>query len=150
MSGYVVVDVDGTLTHHPATPTSDLIREAVGNWWAMVHLPSGLMGWVDDDGHIKALDYNVVGSVLLMALGAGHMPYAGPVVITGWHPAVEIVELDADREHVVKAVHARVCAALACSAGGDEFADAVRETAALVRSAPRPTITVAVPGGEPS
>lgn len=150
MSGWLVVAVDGTLTHHTTTPTSGLIREAIGDWWDMVRLPSGLMGWVDGDGHLKALPRNVVGSILLMALGAGQMPYAGPVVITGWHPVTEISELDVDGERVVRAVHARVCGALAGAVDGDGFADAVRETAADVLDAPTPAMRVVPLGGDRS
>ena len=147
MSGYLVVDVDGTLTHHPAIPTTTLIREALGgNYRAMVHLSSALMGWVDDDGHLKRLPRNEVGSVLLMALGAGQMPYAGPVVITGWHPDTEITELDATYEQVVRALHKRVCAALAGGRDDDGFADAVREAVEAIREAPRPEITVVALG----
>ncbi|MBM0275133.1 DUF3846 domain-containing protein [Micromonospora tarensis] len=148
MSGYLRVDVDGTLTAFEAEPTSALIREAIGDWWDMVHLPNALMGWVDGDGHPKGLPRNVVGSILLMALGAAQMPYAGPVVISGWHTSREIVGLAVDREQVVRAVHARVAAAMAGAVDDDGFADAVRETAAELGAAPTPAMRVVPLGGD--
>ncbi|QLQ37961.1 hypothetical protein [Micromonospora robiginosa] len=148
MSGWLVVAVDGTLTHHTTTPTSALIKEAIGDWWDMVHLPSGLMGWVDGDGHPKGLERNVAGSILLMALGAGRMPYAGPVVVTGWHPVREISELTEDGEYYVRTVHEQIAGALAGVAGDAVFADAVRKTATDVLGAPTPAMTVIPLGGE--
>lgn len=146
MTGYLVVDVDGTLTHHPTTPTSELIREAVGGWWAMVRLPDGLMGWVNDDGHLTGMERNVVGSVLLMALGASHLPYAGPVVITGWHPDTEITALASVAELYARSVHHQIESALAGAVDGHGFADSARESAAWVREAPTPGITVVALG----
>lgn len=148
MSGYLRINVDGTLTEYTAEPTSALIREAIGDWWDMVHLPNGLMGWVDGDGHVKGLPRNVVGSILLMALGAAQMPYAGPVVISGWHPVREIDPLAVAGEQVVRAVHARVRAALAGAVDDDGFADAVRETARELHAAPTPAMRVVPLGGE--
>ncbi|MET7949252.1 hypothetical protein [Micromonospora sp. NPDC005324] len=148
MSGYLRVNVDGTLTEYTAEPTSDLIRQAIGDWWDMVHLPNGLMGWVDGDGHPKGLPRNVVGSILLMALGAAQMPYAGPVVISGWHPTREITGLEVTREQVVRAVYARVCGALAGVVDTDGFADAVRETARELQAAPTPALRVVPLGGD--
>lgn len=142
MSGYLVVGVDGTLTHHPATPTSELIRQAVGGWWDMVRLPSGLMGWVNDDGHIVGLERNVVGSVLLMALGASHLPYAGPVAITGWHPDTEITGLPAGGDLLVRTMRDAIRHALAGGTDDHGFADAARECADWVREAPTPGITI--------
>ncbi|WP_431976142.1 hypothetical protein [Micromonospora haikouensis] len=148
IGGWLVVGVDGTLTHHTTTPTSSMVREAVGDGTDRVGLPLGLAGWVDGDGHPKRLSINVVGSVLLMALGAGHMPYAGPVVITGWDPDREVVPLPSGADIYVRAVHHRVQAALAGAVDDDGFADAVRETAEELRRAQRPTLTVVTLGGE--
>ncbi|MCX5066945.1 hypothetical protein OOJ91_13920 [Micromonospora lupini] len=148
MRGYLRVGVDGTLTSYSVEPVSALIREAIGDSADMVRMPNGLMGWVDGEGHVKGLQRNVVGSIVLMALGAAQMPYAGPVVITGWDPVREIVALAVAGEHVVRAVHARVCAALAGAVDEDGFAAAVRETAAELVAAPTPALRVVPLGGE--
>ena len=51
-----------------------------------LHPESGMAGWVNGCGLALPERYarNVVGSCLLIALGAAPQPYAGPVVLTGW------------------------------------------------------------------
>lgn len=55
----------------------------------------GAAGWVNDVGLLFPERYprNVVGSIALVCMGATAQPYAGPVVITGWHPVDEVVGL---------------------------------------------------------
>lgn len=55
----------------------------------------GASGWVNDVGLLfpERFPRNVVGSVALICMGATPQPYAGPVVVTGWHPHLEVCGL---------------------------------------------------------
>lgn len=84
---YLVITPDGTSRREDGTPTLDQIDAIVGpSGWARVHVhPDRRMaGWVADCGLIDGSPRNIVGSCVLATLGAGHQPYAGPVVITGY------------------------------------------------------------------
>lgn len=151
---YIVITTGGHLHVRDQTPTAELINHEVGQpGWDMVALQGGarfghLMGWVNDSGHINDLTRNVAGSVALCSLGAREMPYAGPVVLTGWDPppGAEIAPLTATLRDELQAMHADVLRTL----GWQEGAASQQSTAAWqqwvrafyhhVVTAPTPTI----------
>lgn len=146
---FVTIDVDGTFTVHAAAPTSETIREHVAGWWDMVRLPypvGRMRAFVNDDGHLVGLPRNIVGSLLLIACGAGHQPYAGTIVITGWDDDTEIEPLDGPNLHVVQELHRDLTAALAGEpVDGDvpaEWPEAARSSAEVLKSVPKPAIRI--------
>jgi hypothetical protein len=140
---YVLIDNDGEL--HVKT----------GNWRADVNsrpgrvtLPTlgargGWAGWVDDDSHPLGLPLNMVGGLVLTGVGAAVMPYAGPVVITGWdvhgQPS-EVCGLDDDQIREIRDCHYDARAALDGQSG--LLYDNAREVAEQMRTAPTPTVQV--------
>jgi hypothetical protein len=103
--------------------------------------------WVNDMGHLRPETYprNVFGSCVLATLGAAPVPYAGPVLITGWDPVDEIVDVDAERmEHVIDTV--RLALAIDPDPTGvvhdSPWAKRLRKHADKVRVAPAPTMRV--------
>jgi hypothetical protein len=158
---FIVVDTDGQLHVRDATATSRAVTAEVGpEGWALVHLRSalgmfnGLMGWANDCGHLFPEKYprNVVGSCLLVTMGASGQPYAGPIVVTGWDAdsdGPEIRDLTEAQTQLVTGVHGDVQRALAgwgtvgMLAGpmADEWAQSMRDLAEQVRTAPTPTMT---------
>jgi hypothetical protein len=87
---YIVVDQDGKLHERTVADYRDALAEVGPEGWNHVWLFRGgiLTGFVNDCGHIAPDRYrrNVVGGCLLVSTGAQYMPYAGPVVFTGWDP----------------------------------------------------------------
>lgn len=147
---YAVIGDDGQLHIRDSSWRTEVgpegpVRVALHPSWRMA-------GWVNDCGFVAGYPRNVVGSVLLHTLGAAHQPYAGCVVITGWDPppGVEVQPLSGSAEISVAHLHANVRRALGMDDGDitlpPEWADAARELAELVRTAPTPKITVL--GGE--
>lgn len=140
---YVVVDTDGGLHTHTDVPTSTVITGHVGEpGWARVRLAEGVAGWVNDTGFLCNLPRNVVGSCLLLMTGANEQPYAGPVVITGWHPYDEIVPLALDKVEYLTAAHTAIRRVLDENNHSPGFAAAIQRAAAIVTAAPTPTIRV--------
>jgi hypothetical protein len=99
---YLLINTDGDLSDRAATgnPLTIVDREVGEPGHAPVRLPSWaeLGAYVNDCGHVLTppLPINVPGSCLLASLGAPPLPYAGPVVITGWDDCtagIEIVSL---------------------------------------------------------
>lgn len=145
---WAVIAVDGELTHHHGELDWDTVIGPEGK--DRVRLPDlAVSGWVNDVGHVLPEKYprNVVGSCVLIALGALQQPYAGPVVLTGWNPRntelglSEIVPLPSPE--FLTSFHRDVQAAL-----NDQpvrhpakWVDAIREFAEMVRTADTPTIT---------
>ncbi|WP_435600805.1 hypothetical protein [Streptomyces sp. C10-9-1] len=116
----------------------------------------GMAAWVNDVGLRYPARYprNVVGSCLLVAMGAALQPYAGPIVLTGWDPhgtPTEICDLRMPEE-AIRRLHDRVRAALdhrPVPLADRHFAQAMRTAARHVRSAPTPTLSIAFPDQEP-
>lgn len=115
---FIVIDTDGALHVRETPPTSAAITREVGEpGWAMVRLGDAYRGFVNDDGHLTGLTRNVVGTCLLVAFAGGFQPYAGPVVITGWHPYRELEPLEPDQVETVKLAHSDVRKALSLDDG---------------------------------
>lgn len=150
---YAVIADHGGLTHHEGEIDWDKVIGPEGH--ARVHLPElALSGFVNDCGHRFPERYprNIVGSCVLAALGAGLLPYAGPVVITGWNPAntarglLEIVPLPSPEYLTI--LHADVRRALdrhPVTSHHPKWADSIREFADFARTADTPTITIRNP-----
>lgn len=156
---YLVIDNDGRLHHRTQQPSSTLINREVGEpGRAMVRTggpyqhASKAMGWVNDCGHLDGLPRNVVGSCLLASLGASVMPYAGPVVVTGWHPHAEIVALTGEQVAGMVLMHSDIRRLLGLDEGklsGQAPANwrrAMVRVAEIARAASAPTAVVLVPG----
>lgn len=147
---YTVIAPDGELAHRDNEIDWDAVVGHEGK--ARVQLDPGLLsaGWVNDVGLLFPETYprNVVGSCLLVAMGAAPQPYAGPVVITGWDwdgiPS-EICSLAIPAD-AMTGLHRRLRTALAGDAAPEdeyeqEWAQAMRDFAEHVRTAPNPGIT---------
>lgn len=156
---YLVVDTDGHLHHRNQVPNSAAVNREVGEpGWAMVYTGgpyrrvSRAMGWVNDCGHLDGLPRNVVGSCLLAAVGASVMPYAGPVVVTGWHPDREIVALTGEQRAAMELMHSDIRRLLGLDGGevSDQaparWRQAMVRVAEIVVTAPTPTAVVLGPG----
>lgn len=83
MNDYAVITTHGSLgfgtgpwRHEVGPPGPVLVS---------LHPAMPMAGFVNDDGFRLGLDRNMRGGPMLIALGAGIQPYAGPVVVTGWH-----------------------------------------------------------------
>ncbi|MFD0852378.1 hypothetical protein ACFQ07_09095, partial [Actinomadura adrarensis] len=85
MSSYALITVDGALEFRKGNDWRDQLGP---EGRARVRTDEPLAGFVNDCGLLFPEKYprNVVGSLVLVALGAPIQPYAGPVVITGWGP----------------------------------------------------------------
>lgn len=147
MITYVLIDNDGDL--HVKDGTYQQARAEVGPpGWDCVRLPSneGHPDWaafVNDDGHRLGLPRNIVGGLVLTGMGAAIMPYAGPVVLTGWNPhgmPNEVCGLDDLQADVIREIHDDARRALAGEHGlGFPAARAIADE---MRTAPTPTITI--------
>lgn len=147
---FVVISTDGVLDVAPAPADLGAVDRTVGPEGAdrvRLGVP-GVIGHVNDCGHVNGMPRNVVGSCVLATLGAVQYPYAGPVVITGWRDAGEDSEItDLNRRDVamVEAIHHDVLIALGLiqgtHSGGEAWAAAIREYAETVRTAPAPRLT---------
>ena len=155
---------DGTATvlDQPAPASLAVVNELVGEpGMAIVRLHPALAmcGFVNDSGHVNGLPRNVLGSLMLVALGAGMSPYAGPVVITGWEDthgqSSEIRDLTAAQVAQLEMVHAAVVPTMAGGIGrwaavgealGTDFPVDMQERmlryAATIETAPTPQIEV--------
>ncbi|RBQ21543.1 hypothetical protein DP939_02205 [Spongiactinospora rosea] len=140
---YALIDNDGELNiKHGAWRTEvgpegpgrvRLQPDPDGHEWA---------GWVNDDGHRLGLPRNIVGGLILNALGAPPSPYPGPVVITGWGPLphTEVRGLSAFEADAVREIHDHARRALAGEAAS--WADDARAIAEYMRTTPTPGLTV--------
>lgn len=148
---YAVIAADGGLTHHDGSPDWATVIGPEGK--ARVHLPGvAVTGWVNDVGLLypKRYPFNMVGSVVLAALGASIQPYNGPVVFTGWDPYSTDLGLPEIRPlpqpvDTLDTVHGDVLKALAGQTPrsmSPSWAEQIREIADHIRTAPTPTLTV--------
>ncbi|WP_304455904.1 hypothetical protein [Nocardiopsis sp. YSL2] len=144
---YTVIATDGTLTAHDRD--LDLRAEVGPEGPARVRLATSVLAcaWVNDDGHAQDYPRNVVGSCVLLALGAAGLPYAGPVVLTGWDPIREIHSLT--DPGLIERIHRDVLVALGQAERPDgpppngrtlAWESDVREYAEWVGTAPAPTM----------
>jgi hypothetical protein len=160
---------DGTVHLNPTTADLAAVNDAVGEpGMAIVrlHEQHNLMGFVNDTGHMIGLERNVPGSLILVALGAGMQPYAGPVVITGWdwtataRDRSEICDLTDTTIFrlgvIAAAVQATICDDRRALPGSiwkhagailgvgfpADMADRMRNYATLVHTAPTPQIEI--------
>ena len=149
---YVVVTPDGDihLRDEPGDALT-LINRAVGEpGFDIVRLSREVLAgaFVNDCGHLNGLPRNVMGSLILVGLGATALPYAGPVVITGWDPTPgdtsEVRDLTDEQVTALADVHVdlRRCMGLA---GGEPTPATARWWAVdgagyaeFVRTAPAP------------
>lgn len=144
---YALIDNDGEL--HVKDGTYVEPRAEVGpDGWDQVRLPQTqdypeLAGWVNGDGHRMGLPRNIKGGLILTGLGAAIMPYAGPVVLTGWNPhgePTEVCGLDDLTVSVIEEIHLDAGRALNGEQGlGYPAARAIAEE---MRTAPTPGITI--------
>ena len=144
MTRHVIIDNDGEF------------HVAIGDWRAEFkpHAPGRVTvptlgalgqwaGWVNDDSHPLGLPRNLVGGLVLTGLGAGVMPYAGPVIITGWDPhgiPIEVCDLTDAQITTILDCHTDARAAMAGEPG--PLYERGREVAELMRTAPTPTVQV--------
>jgi len=140
---YLVIDADGTLHHREARPTAETIRSEVGDWdMVRCHRDTSIRGWVGDTGLIDGSPRNIVGSLMLITSGAAVQPYAGRVVITGWHQHTEIEPLAPLRVTSLRMMHSCIEDALAGKTDCPSCYRAAVEIAEMVRSAPTPQVQV--------
>lgn len=140
--------------------------------WSSVRLDQATpaLGWrgaVNDIGLLQPEKYprNVIGSLMLIALGGNVQPYAGPVLITGFvtppYASPDVTGLDDTQAELLGVLHSDVRRALDQAATperpdiwkGDHWsawAAEQRRLAEHVRTCPMPRITVItdLPGGE--
>jgi hypothetical protein len=144
MTRHILIDNDGEL------------HVTIGDWKAAVrpHAPGRVAiptlgalgewaGWVNDDSHPLGLPRNLVGGLVLTGLGAAVMPYAGPVIITGWTThgtPTEVCDLTEAQIATILDCHTDARAALAGEPG--QLYDNARQVAEQMRTAPTPTITL--------
>lgn len=144
---YILIGNDGEL--FVGDGTYQQARAEVGpDGWDHVRLPQNeghpdWAGFVNGDGHKIGLPRNIVGGLVLTGMGAAIMPYAGPVVLTGWNEhgqPNEVCGLDDLQVNVIKDVHDDSRRALAGEHGrGYETARGIAEQ---MRTAPTPTLTI--------
>lgn len=123
MNDYVVIAPDGSLGfgHRMAAWRGEVGRP--GPVHVALHPSMPLAGFVNDDGFRLDLPRNVRGALLLIALGAGIQPYAGPVVVTGWHGrGGDVCPLRPREVDHLTRLHADVGRALAREARADDSA----------------------------
>ncbi|MFI1767459.1 hypothetical protein ACH41H_36170 [Streptomyces sp. NPDC020800] len=148
---YTVITAAGDLTHHDDRPDWDALVGHEGK--VRVALPGlALAGWVNDVGlrYPQRYPRNVIGSCILIALGASVQPYAGSIVLTGWDPTCtarglpEICSLPQPID-TLDMVHGAVLKAVDGHTPRDfspSWAQQTREIAQHVRTAPTPGITI--------
>lgn len=116
-------------------------------WLSCDQGPREFAGWVNDVGLANGMQLNAVGGLVLIALGAKAMPYAGPIVVTGWRfPSAgsELRPLLAEQVAFIRGIHAdaRRAAGLDDSPPVDaEWVAQAREVLEEIRAMPRPTLT---------
>jgi hypothetical protein len=149
---HALISTDGDLTHHDTAVDWRTILGPEGRARVPLAERAAAAGWVNDVGLLYPARYprNVVGSVVLVALGATIQPYAGPVLFTGWNPgntALGLLELgDLPRPvEFLDVVHGDVLKALAGQTPREmspSWGEQMREIAEHVRTAPTPGITI--------
>lgn len=113
---YIVIDQDGELSERTAEEYGAALADVGPEGWNRVQLTRTLAAWVNDCGLILTERYrrNPVAGVLLMCLGAQQIPYAGPVVFTGWDANLtmmgeaEVIGLTPVQVDVIRALHSFV------------------------------------------
>jgi hypothetical protein len=144
------------VTRHVLIDNDGEFHVTIGDWRAALGEPGPaqvriprtgdypmMSGWVNDIGHQLGLPRNICGGLVLTGMGAAVMPYAGPVVFTGWTPhgqPTEVCDLTNLQIAVLSDTYEDARRALA----GDDglgFPDA-RRIAEQMRTAPAPTVTV--------
>lgn len=89
---YIAIDQDGELNERTAADYTTALAEVGPEGWNRVQLTRTMAAWVNDCGLIlDKYRRNPVAGVLMMCLGAQQIPYAGPVVITGWDSSLTIM-----------------------------------------------------------
>lgn len=150
---YALIDNDGQLHMRTGGWESELGPEGFDRVGLHPSLP--MAGWVNGSGLTMPQTYprNPIGSAVLACLGAALRPYAGPVVITGFHHCAAC-EPDATDLHLwsmdyLPRLHCDIVRALDGKAPvkeaekiGPEWGEFVRRYAQLVRTADAPTMRV--------
>lgn len=149
---YAVITPDGTLTHHEGEPDWQALIGVEPKARVRLHQALAVAGWVNDVGLLypKRYPFNVVGTCVLVSLGANPQPYNGNVVFTGWNPSntpLGLCEIGPLPQPVgfLDTVHGDVHKALAGLTPRElspSWAEQMREVAAHCRTAPAPTLTV--------
>ena len=84
---YLVIDEDGALHHRTAPVYTDALDEVGPEGWNRIQLTRTVAGFVNDVALVSSTyTRNVTGGLVLMAFGSPQIPYAGPIVFTGWDP----------------------------------------------------------------
>jgi hypothetical protein len=128
----MLVDEAGVLHDRNADTWSAALAEVGPEGGNRIQLTRDLAAYVNDCGLVLPDKYhrNVVGGLLLMAIGAQRIPYAGPILLVGWDSSntmrgvAEIVGLTPVQAGMVRTVHALACAWL----GDDEANDTTPPT----------------------
>lgn len=141
MTSYVLIRPNGELSFKDGDHRAEIGPEGANQVW--LHPARRAAGWVNDCGLLLPERYprNVIGSILLICLGATPQPYAGPVAVTGWHPRREVCDLPGEaREYLPELVRD-----IALVLDGEppaspwvtgEWAAAVADAADAIRTAP--------------
>lgn len=155
MIRYLLVDEEGQLHEKQADDYRTALADVGPEGWDMVRLDEAtyqMRGFVNDSGLVNPETYrrNVVGSVMLFGLGANRQPYAGPIVLTGWHQYEEICSLQDWQVEGARLTNGSVRAALGISAAGwspDSRYPRLYEKLAIerVRQAAREVVEAATP-----
>ena len=106
---YALIDEDGHLTLNTTSHYTKALDCVGPEGWNTIRLTATLAAFVNDCGLILTDRYrrNPIGGTLLIALGAQTIPYAGPIVITGWDPHatsrddVEVIGLNGMQEFTI-------------------------------------------------
>ncbi|WP_137991213.1 hypothetical protein [Streptomyces vilmorinianum] len=159
---YAVIDATfGGIALRDGEPDWDTLVGPEGRSHVRLHPSLMSAGWANDCGHLFPETYarNIVGSCLLVAMGASAQPYAGPIVITGWDylavltarwddftAGAEISSLQLP-EDALLGMHRRVRAAISGAAEPHSLEERdwireMRDFADFVRHAPAPRLTV--------
>lgn len=93
MTSYALITPDGELSFKDGDHRPDIGPE--GSNQVRIDSACGATAWVNDVGLLfpERFPRNVLGSIALICMGAAPQPYAGPIVITGWHPRWEVCGL---------------------------------------------------------
>jgi hypothetical protein len=143
---YIVIDQDGDLAERTAAEYTEALAEVGPEGWNRVQLTRTMAAWVNDCGLIlDKYRRNPIAGVLLMCLGAQEIPYAGPVVLTGWDARLtmmgeaEVIGLTPVQVDVIRLLHSFV--RTETGTGSDVGAELVA-LAGLVRDGQVPGWTV--------
>ncbi len=146
MITYVVIGEDGQLAERTAAEYVEALAQVGPEGWDRVQLTRTMAAWVNDCGLIlPSYRRNPVAGVLLMCLGAREIPYAGPVVLTGWDARrtamgeAEVVGLTPVQVDVIRLLHSFVRTE---TGNGSDVGAQLLTLADLVRSGSVPGWTV--------